>query len=73
MHRWNWKWNLNYRNWECAYANGFVVLAEALDLFRTGAIATGENEPISQFVLYEKDFGWIDVWELTPDGWDHFG
>jgi hypothetical protein len=28
-------------NWGCAYANGFVVLAEDLDMFRLGATAAG--------------------------------
>jgi hypothetical protein len=33
--------NLKYSNWGYAYANGIVVLAEGLDMFRLRAIATG--------------------------------
>jgi hypothetical protein len=29
------------KNWGCAYTDGIVVLAEGLDIFRVGAIATG--------------------------------
>jgi hypothetical protein len=51
-----------------------VVLAEGLDMFRLGTNATGGNmNPVRQFVLYEKQFGWLDVWELHPEGLDHFG
>jgi hypothetical protein len=31
---------MNY-NWQCAYANRIVVLAEGLDVFRLWAIVTG--------------------------------
>jgi hypothetical protein len=52
-----------------AYANGIVVLAEGLHMFRLGAIATdGMMIPIRKFVLHEKNFGWMDVWELNPEG-----
>jgi hypothetical protein len=33
----DWKCNLKYSNWGCAYGNGFVVLAEGLHMFRLGA------------------------------------
>jgi hypothetical protein len=32
-----------------------------------------EDESVRQFVLYEKNFGYMGVWELRPEGWDHFG
>jgi hypothetical protein len=32
-----------------------------------------EHEPARQFVIYEKNFGCVDVWELNPKGWDLFG
>jgi hypothetical protein len=35
------KQSLVNHNWGRAYANVFVVLAEGLDIFRPGAIATG--------------------------------
>jgi hypothetical protein len=31
-----------------------------------------EDEPVRQFVLYEKNFGWMDIWELNPEGWDRY-
>jgi hypothetical protein len=63
-----------YNNWRYAYANGFNVLAEGLDMFRLGVIASGKNMNLSgNFVFYEKDFGWMDVWELNPEGCGYFG
>jgi hypothetical protein len=50
--------NGRLKNRGCANANGFVFLTEGLDSFGLGPIATG-----GQFVLYEKNFVWIDVWE----------
>jgi hypothetical protein len=35
------KQSLMSSNWTCTYANGFVVLAEGLDMFRQGAITIG--------------------------------
>jgi hypothetical protein len=32
-----------------------------------------ESEPIRQFVIYKKDFGWMDVWELNPERLNRFG
>jgi hypothetical protein len=44
-------------------------LAEGLDMFRlVETIATGGNMNPSSNVLYEKDFGWMYVWELNPEG-----
>jgi hypothetical protein len=41
-----------------AYNDGLVVLAEGLDMFRLGPVATGgEDEPVRQFLLYERNFG----------------
>jgi hypothetical protein len=37
------KEKLKYSNWGYAYINGIVVLAEGLNVFRLGAIATGGN------------------------------
>jgi hypothetical protein len=25
------------------------------------------DDPIRQLVFYEKDFGWMEVWELNPE------
>jgi hypothetical protein len=37
-------------------------------MFGPGATATGgEDDPIKQFPLYEKNFGSMDVWELNPE------
>jgi hypothetical protein len=46
-----------------------VVLAERLDVFRLGAVATvgSEEVPIRQFVLSEKRLGWIDIGGLNPE------
>lgn len=27
-----------------------------------------KNDPISKLVLYKKSFGWVDIWELNPEG-----
>jgi hypothetical protein len=27
-----------------------------------------DDDPIRQPVLYEKNFGWMHVWELNPEG-----
>jgi hypothetical protein len=54
-----------------AFTNWLVVLAGSLDIFRLRYWR--EGKPIRQFVLYEKKFGWMDVWDLNPVGWDHFG
>jgi hypothetical protein len=44
-----------------AYANGFVVLAEGLDMFRLGAVATGGNMNLSGNLSFTKInlVGWI--------------
>jgi hypothetical protein len=40
-------------------------------MFRLGAVTTGGNmNPSGKFVLYENNCGWMDVWELNPEGWD---
>jgi hypothetical protein len=50
-------------NWECSYANGIIVVAEGIDIPRLGAIATGGRIISSgNFSLFEKDFGWMDIW-----------
>jgi hypothetical protein len=57
-----------YSNWGYAYANGVVFLAEDIDIFRLGV----QQDP-SGNVFYEKNVGWINVWDLNPEGWDSFG
>jgi hypothetical protein len=43
-------------------------------MFRLGPIATEwEDEPIKKFVLYEKNFGWMDAWEMNSEGQYRFG
>jgi hypothetical protein len=37
-HSWDWKRNLKYNNRICACANGFVVLAEGLNVCRLGLL-----------------------------------
>jgi hypothetical protein len=49
-------------NWRRAYAGCFAAVTEGLSMFRLGAAVTGGNEPGRQFVLYEKNFNWMDVW-----------
>jgi hypothetical protein len=29
--------------------------------------------PSCSLLFYEKNFGWMYVWELNPEGWDRFG
>jgi hypothetical protein len=48
-------------------------LAEGLDMFRLGLLTLAGIRTVRQFVLYEKSFGWLDVWELNPERWDRFG
>jgi hypothetical protein len=68
------KRNRRYNKWGYAYADGFVVLAEGLDMFRLELLTlAGIRTRQGQFVLYEKNFGWLDVWELNPERWDRFG
>jgi hypothetical protein len=51
---------LNY-NGERAYAKWTFVVTEGLDFFKLG------DYSIRQFVLREKDFGWMALWELNPE------
>jgi hypothetical protein len=46
-------------SWGYAYANGFVVLAEGLDMFRLGDIATGGNMTRQAIYLLQKEL-WLD-------------
>jgi hypothetical protein len=48
-------------------------LAEGLDIFRLEAIATGGDNPIRQLILYENNFGLMDVWNLAQKCCDSFG
>jgi hypothetical protein len=50
----NWKRNHRYSNWGYAYANGFVVLAEGLDMFRLVTVATGGNIKPSDNLLRQE-------------------
>jgi hypothetical protein len=67
------KRNRRYNKWGYAYANGFVVLAEGLDMFRLVLLTLAGIRTVRQFVLYEKNFGWLDDLELNPERWDRFG
>jgi hypothetical protein len=66
------KRNLKYSNWGYAYGNGFVVLAEGLDMFRLGAIATGGNMNTSGNLSFTKRslVGWMSGRERERDGKD---
>jgi hypothetical protein len=47
-------------NWGCAYANGIVVLAEGLDMFRPGDITTaGRMIPLDN--LFFAKILWMDI------------
>jgi hypothetical protein len=47
-------------------------LGQGLDQTR-GYCYRLEDEPVRQFVLYEKNVGWMDAWEFNPEEWDRFG
>jgi hypothetical protein len=51
----------------------FLSLWKALTCLNRGYCYWWEDDPIRELVLYEKNFGWMDVWELTQKGWDRFG
>jgi hypothetical protein len=53
----------------------FVVLAEGLNMFRLGNSVTGwKMNPSGNLSLTKRILaGWMDVWELNPEGWDRFG
>jgi hypothetical protein len=53
---------MNY-SWGRAYANGFVVLVERLDVFRLGTIASGDK-----IIPLQIKISWMDVWECNPEG-----
>jgi hypothetical protein len=46
--------SFNYSNCGCTYINGFVVLAEGLDIFRLEAIAAGGKMNSSGNFSYKK-------------------
>jgi hypothetical protein len=52
---WNWKSGPKTSNWGYAYDNGFVVLAEGLDMFKLGVIATGGNMNLSDICPLRKE------------------
>jgi hypothetical protein len=43
-------------------------VAEGLACSGKGLLLLVGDDPIMQFVLCEKKFGWMDVWELNPEG-----
>jgi hypothetical protein len=52
----------------CSHANGFVVVADGLHVFRIGPAAVGGRIiPSVKFVLGENNFGWMAVRELNPE------
>jgi hypothetical protein len=58
---WTWRNNVKCGNWRYAYASGFVVLAEGLDMFRIGAIVTDGNMNTSGNLSFKKIslVGWM--------------
>jgi hypothetical protein len=48
------KQNVKHSSWGYAYANGFVVWAEGLDMFRLGAVAVGGNMNPSGNLTFTK-------------------
>jgi hypothetical protein len=65
------KESINNSNWEYAYANGFVVSAECLDVLRLGAIFTGGK--INPSDNFGQNFDCMDDWELNAQGRNCFG
>jgi hypothetical protein len=49
----------------CAYTSGIFVMAEGPDFSKQGLFLLVGDYLIRQLVLYEKDFGWMAVWELN--------
>jgi hypothetical protein len=45
-HSWNGRKNLKYSIRGYAFANGFIILAEELNIFRLGRICTGGLEDV---------------------------
>jgi hypothetical protein len=44
-------------------------MAVCLNISRLGAVAAGGKMiPSGSLSFCEKDFGWMDVWELNPEG-----
>jgi hypothetical protein len=43
-------------------------MAEGLDMFRLGTIATGELIIPPGNLSFAKITGWMHVWELVPEG-----
>jgi hypothetical protein len=52
---------------------GLLSWLKALDVFRLGTITTGGKMNPSEFVLYEMNFGCVDVWEFNSEGRDRVG
>jgi hypothetical protein len=53
-----------YSNWGCAYANGFVVLAEGFHVLGIGADATSGKMRPRVICPFRKELR-LDVWELN--------
>jgi hypothetical protein len=51
----------------------FVVSAEGLDMFRLGAVTTARKMNTSGNLSLRNNFRWMDVWQLNPGRWGHFG
>jgi hypothetical protein len=61
-------------NLGCAYANRIVVLAEGLDMFRLGAIATvGRMIPSGNFSFTKRTLVEWMPGNSTQNGWHRFG
>jgi hypothetical protein len=58
----------SHNEWGCASANGIVVLAEDLEVFRLRAIvACGRKLPSGSLSFFEKDLDWMDAWGFNPE------
>jgi hypothetical protein len=57
----------NYK-WGHAYVMGLLSWLRALTCSTMGYCYWWEDEPVRQFVHHKNNFGWMDVWELNPEG-----
>jgi hypothetical protein len=58
--------SLKQRAGVCAYSIVVLSRGKALTFSNKGLLLLVGDYPIRQLVLYEKDFGWITLWELNP-------
>jgi hypothetical protein len=46
---------------------GFWSWLRALACSDWGLSRLAGSESVRQFALYERNFGWVDVWEMNPE------